>query len=199
MLAKTMLARSARVARPSALRFITSEEIQKYKTDSASLAQWLDVSIVSRQGRAFDASRELISKADAETFPATKVYSLGGQNVTVPDHIDAKAKLIVFSFKHYGFSLVRSWIDPFIAKFNVPQLPDQSATSSTQIKETSENAKKALSNPNGAVAYEICFVEYSFLSMAKSVFAGNIKQNVNPMQVDKTGLVFGNVKVTVVL
>lgn len=194
MISRTLLTRSVRLTKPSSCRFVTTEEIQKYKNDSAVLAQWLDVSIVSRKGRAFDASKSLISKADADSFPMTKVYALNGQNVTIPDHIDAKAKLVVFSFKHYGFSLVRSWLDPFIAKYNVPQLPADQTPNSAQTKET-EGTKRGITNPTGAVAYEICFVEYSFLSMAKSVFANNIKQNVDPGQVDRTGLVFGNVKV----
>lgn len=172
-------------------------EIDKYKNDSAALAQWLDVSIVARKGRAFDADKGLISKAKADTFPVVKAFNLEGGNVVIPDHIDAKAKLIVFSFKHYGFSLVRSWIDPFIAKYNAPTLPVTSVSgANASIVETAGAVAKV---PNtGAVAYEICFVEYGFLSMAKSVFAGNIKGNVDPSQVDKTALVFGGVRVSLV-
>lgn len=197
MIGKTFWNLSSKASRSTGLRFVTNEEIQKYKTDSSVLAQWLDVSIVSRKGRAFDASSELISKAKADTFPMTKVNTLSGQVVTIPDHVDAKAKLIVFSFKHYGFTLLRSWIDPFIAKYNVAQLPDQAGESTATNSSTPESAKKALSNPAGAVAYEICFVEYGFLSMAKGMFAQNIKQNINASQVDRTGLVFGKVKVII--
>lgn len=166
-------------------RFVSKDEMEKYKHDSAALAKWLDVSIVSRNGRAFDADKALITKSQADTFPALKAYSLDGQSVLIPDHIDAKAKLVVFSFKHYGFSLVRSWIDPFIGKYNASSLPATSASSA-----------KVPATKAGAVAYEVCFVEYSFLSMAKSVFANNIRSNINPAQVNNTALVFGGVRVS---
>jgi hypothetical protein len=42
------------------LRFASTEEIKKYKTSSQALAQWLDVSIVSKKGRAFDADADLV-------------------------------------------------------------------------------------------------------------------------------------------
>jgi hypothetical protein len=176
-------------------RCITSEEIQKYKSDSGALAQWLDVSIVARKGRAFDADRDLISKSKAYKFPMVKASSLNGESIVIPDQIDAKVKLIVFSFKHYGFSLVRSWIDPFISKFNATSLPAASAENGSGITDIAASDSKQTSN-SGAVAYEICFIEYGFLSMAKSVFAGNIKTNVNPSQIDKTCLAFGGVKVS---
>lgn len=41
---------------------------------------------------------------------------------------------------------------------------------------------------------ELCFIEYSFLSMAKTLFASNLKQSIPPPQHNKTVLVFGGVK-----
>jgi hypothetical protein len=196
MLSRVLL-KNRQLVRPAMVRHITSEEIEKYKTDSGALAQWLDVSIVARKGRAFDADRDLISKSKAYKFPMVKASSLNGESVIIPDQIDAKVKLVVFSFKHYGFSLVRSWIDPFIGKFNAPSLPATSSGATAGITDIAAGSKQ--SNTSGAVAYEICFIEYGFLSMAKSVFAGNIKTNVHPSQVDKTCLAFGGVKVSVLL
>lgn len=163
-------------------RSVTQAEIEKYKNDSAALSKWLDVSVVSQKGRVFDADKSLINKTVADNFPMVKAYNLDGANVVVPDQIDAKAKLIVFSFKHYGFSLCRSWLDPFLAKYN------------TTTAGTGNNA--VASSGAGAVAYEICFVEFGFLSMAKSMFASNIRGNIDPSQVDRTVLVFGGVRVS---
>jgi hypothetical protein len=165
-------------------RSVTQAEIDKYKTDSGALAKWLDMSVIAKKGRVFDADRDLATKATADLFPVVKGYNLDGGSVVLPDHMDAKAKLIVFSFKHYGFTLCRTWIDPFIAKYNVAQLPSAAST------------EKPKTSGSRAVAHEICFVEYGFLSMAKSVFASNIRSNVDPSQIDKTTLVFGGVRVS---
>jgi len=180
------------------LRHASAEEMEKYKTDSNMLAKWLDVSIVSKKGRAFEADKYLIVPSKADVFPPAKVYNLDGQSITIPTAIDAKAKLVVVSFKHYGFSLLRSWIDPFIAKFNTPALP--ASGNSGEIQDVSSDASTVvaggLSNPEGAIAYEICFVEYSFLSMAKSMFLSNVKTTVHPSQVNRTGMIFGGVRVS---
>jgi hypothetical protein len=167
-------------------RSVTQAEIDKYKTDSGALAKWLDMSVIAKKGRVFDADRDLATKATADLFPVVKGYNLDGGSVVLPDHMDAKAKLIVFSFKHYGFTLCRTWIDPFIAKYNVTQLPSAGSTEQVVTKTSGSRA----------VAHEICFVEYGFLSMAKSVFASNIRSNVDPSQIDKTTLVFGGVRVS---
>lgn len=177
------------------LRFASTEEIKKYKTSSKALAQWLDVSIVSKKGRAFDADADLVVKSKAEVFPTAKVFNLDGQSISIPDDIDAKAKLVVVSFKGYGFNLLRTWIDPFIARFNnpVPAIADGGKNF------TVNDIVKPLSKPNGALAFEICFVEYGFLSFAKSIFASNIRNNVDPSQVNRTGMIFGGAKVRVLL
>jgi hypothetical protein len=167
-------------------RSVTQAEIDKYKTDSGALAKWLDMSVIAKKGRVFDPDMDLATKTTADLFPVVKGYNLDGGSVVLPDHMDAKAKLIVFSFKHYGFTLCRTWIDPFIAKYNVAQLPFAGNT---------EKVVATTCSPR-AVAHEICFVEYGFLSMAKSVFASNIRSNVDPSQIDKTTLVFGGVRVS---
>ena len=236
---------------------VTSEEINKYKTDSATLAKWLDVSIVKQNGRCFDADRILIKKQHANMFPNIKAHTLSGKDITVPTGITGSGvKLLVFSFKHYGFTLVRSWLDPFIECFannhqsrlsyssetgfsgataakidNTPSskprggkytrkavasiqhssnskpdsISDVNSYNSKNISSRSSSDSATGSNASNGqpqqdllpsvVAFELCFVEYGFLSMAKSLFANNIKANINPSQVENTALVFGGVKV----
>ena len=183
-----------------AKRCITTEEINTYKTDSAQLARWLDVGIIARKGRVFDADTSLISKSKADTVPMIRVSNLNGKELTVPDQVEGKAKLIVFSFKHYGFSLVRTWIDPYLARFGNQSYCGGIAEASTNGKSAPTMTKGTTAvttvASSGAVAFEICFVEYGFLSMAKSMFVNTIKSNTDPLQVANTGLKFGNVKVS---
>jgi len=132
-------------------------------------------------GRAFDASSSLIDASDADTFPTLQAHCLNGSEVYIPTGIRGKAKLVVFSFKHYGFSLIRSWMDPYIARY------------------MADSSLEGGSSGTGAVAFEICFIEYGFLSIAKSVFLNNIKNSIEPSQIDHTAIVFGGVKVRLLL
>ena len=178
-----------------ALRFASAEEIKNYKNDSKNLAKWLDVSTVSRHGREFDAYTHLQAPSKADTFPNAQVLTLESKSITIPTAIDAKAKLVCVSFKHYGFTLLRSWLNPFIAKYNPSAVvqKDQDGYIDTAAVTTTPGG---LSNPTGAIAYEICFVEFGFLSMAKSLFASNIRGTVDPSQVNRTGMIFGGAKVS---
>ena len=164
---------------------IVDTAVEHYKSDTQTLARWLDVSVVKKKGRAFDADTELIPAKGAKIFPLIKGYSLNSKDVRVPDSIvqdallltDASKKdnssgggvrLVAFSFKHYGFTLVRSWLTPFLEKFGhgpKAQIP----------------------------AIEICFVEYGFLSLTKNIFATNLKTQILPSQHDLTALSFGGV------
>jgi hypothetical protein len=47
-----------------------------YKSDPQTLARWLDVSIIKRKGRAFEADRTLLplNSEDSIVFPPIKVY-----------------------------------------------------------------------------------------------------------------------------
>lgn len=152
----------------------TEEQVKAYRTDSKTLAKWLDVSVVKSKGRAFSADQELTPATEAMTFPSIQCSNLHGENVLLPQVVSGDVKLLVFSFKHYGFTLVRSWLDPYLARFPSKQ---------------SSNHKKA-------IAIEICFVEYGFLSMAKNLFASSIKNNVSASQLDFTFLSFGGVTVS---
>lgn len=223
---------------------ITADDIRNYKSDASSLASWLDVTIVKRKGRCFDASKSLITAVDADTFPSINVTTLDGNDIAVPRDVDGNVKLIVFSFKHYGFSLVRSWIDPFLERFYLIGSSDVSAvseesnsmqpafalamdgndssgsgnivdvdvqrngndkghsnimnTSSEKVTTQSRISSSGKKGIKGKVtAFEICMIEYGFLSIAKSVFAQNTISAVHPSQVPYTGLSFGGVKVRI--
>jgi len=194
----------------------TQDDIREYKNESTTLARWLDVSIVQRKGReirspnlpshvhslsspidviyyllmplgrAFDANSSLIDASDADTFPTLQAHGLNGTEISIPTGIPGKAKLVVFSFKHYGFSLIRSWIDPYIARY----------IDTTGSATVDEERKKG--SDDAAVAFEICFIEYGFLSVAKSVFVNNIRNSIDQSQIDRTAIVFGGVKVRLI-
>ena len=157
----------------------TTTEKVKYESDTQTLAKWLDVGIVKRKGRAFDADTSLIQANEAISFPVVRGYNLDGNEVVVPDNVLASAKLVCFSIKHYGFTLVRSWCDPFVQRY--------AADSSASIGQTSK-----------VQCAELCFVEYGFLSMAKNVFAQNLKSKVLEQQHQFTVLSFGGLNVSYV-
>lgn len=148
---------------------------KRYESDPQMLARWLDVSIVKRQGRAFDADNVLISRNEAIKFPSVKGFNLNGTEITVPNSSETGVRLVCFSIKHYGFTMVRSWCDPFVQHFNI---------------------KNSIINDNKVIkCTEICFVEYGFLSMAKNVFARNLKSSILESQHDNTLLAFGGLNV----
>ena len=155
-----------------------------YKTDTQTLANWLDVSIVSRKGRAFAADRDLLDadSMEAISFPFLQVTTLKGEDVTLPDamvtveeeegsaggQVTSGVKVVCFSFKQYGFGLLRTWLEPFWDRYGM----GISAT---------------------VPSLEICFVEHGFLSFARSIFTANIKEKVPSDNHDLTMLSFGNV------
>ena len=164
----------------------TARDIAHYKSDTQTLARWLDVSVVKKKGRAFESDGGLLPAKGAQVFPRIKGYSLNCKDVVVPDSIidqatsnnsssssgsskrNGSVRLLAFSFKHYGFTLVRTWLTPFLEKFGKGPL-------------------------SPVPAIEVCFVEYGFLSLTKNVFATNLKSQVDAAQHDLTALSFGGV------
>jgi ATPase complex subunit ATP10 len=157
-------------------KFISAskEEILSYKKDSQTLLNWLDVSIIKKKGRAYSADLHLREKTTAEKFIKIKAYTILDKScaITAPDDFfdESKVRLVVFSFKQYGFTLLRSWIDPFRAKFCTPP--------SKKVK-----------------TIEICFVQYGFLSFFQSLFAQSVRGQISdPEQQASTALSFGGVE-----
>lgn len=179
---------------------ITAEEIQKYKTDTQTLARWLDVSIVKRKGRAFEVDRNLITASKADFFPTIKGSTLTGHEVKFPDYVDADAKLVLFSFKHYGFTLLRSWIDPFVERFGLNSEESAAGNSDSNSEISASAAGQRVvtkSKSTGKVVImEVCFIEYGFLSMAKGLFVNNIKSQISSAQQPLTAVSFGGVMVS---
>lgn len=139
------------------------------REETQRLANWLNVGIVKQKGRAFNADHHLIAVSKAVTFPQIKCTTLNDASVIFPDDIKGKAKLVIISFKQYGFTLVRSWMDPFILKY-------PSTNSDVQV-------------------VEICFVEYGFLSMAKGMFINTLKSKIAHDRHSSTAFAFGGVQV----
>ena len=116
---------------------------------------------------------------EAMVFPYLRVSTLNGEDVTLPDALVTSiedeegavisgVKVVCFSFKQYGFGLLRSWMEPIWAKYG------HGASASVPT-------------------LEICFVEYSFLSMAKSLFVSSIKEKVPVKNHSLTTLCFGGI------
>jgi hypothetical protein len=160
------------------------KNISKYKTDPKVLAKWLDMSVTHREGKAYShVMTQAVPKDRSVPFPLVDCYRLntllnGSTNPAVlPDAFSssdagvstASPKVVIFSFKNYGFSLLRGWLD-----------------------EVLHSSDPFLAIP----VHEICFIEYSFLSMAKGFFAKNIQNQILPSQYDNTFLKFGGIPVS---
>lgn len=130
-------------------------------------AEWLDVSIVKRKGKAFETSSSLISARDAFLFPPTFCYNLNGTGVEIPASI-VGMKLLVFSFKQYGFQLGKTYLTHFNDRFSCTQ---------------------------GVCSFELCFVEHKFLSFTKGLLISGLKSSTNANRYDKTAFAFGGTKV----
>jgi hypothetical protein len=170
------------------VRSITSKDIEDYKKNPAQPAQWLDFAIIKENGRAFDADRAIYAKEKAYKFPPVLAYTLKGEEKIFPDQAEGTVKLVAFSFKEFGSNLLRSWMDPFIAKYG----------STGHLSRNAEDLAHSEHAPvfNQAVTVEICFVEYKFLSFAKTLFANTLKKTItDPGQQGRTGYVFGNIQV----
>lgn len=140
--------------------------------NGVDLVKWLDTSVVNRQGRLFEPEKSLIPADKAIAFPPIECQCLlDGRDATVPSDSFGKTKLVVFSFRHYGFSLLRSWMDSFTAKIE-PKLP-----------------KDAID------IIEVCFVEAGMFSLAKNMMSRSLRSKVESRRLNRTYVMFGGVMV----
>lgn len=158
-----------------------SAPIQKFTTqqplsDAQKRLRWLDISVVKNNGRAFEADQNLIVAKDAIFFPPVKCTNLHGIEKTFPDDAGARLKLMSFSFKHYGAGLVKAWTKPFNATLEKSNLPLAAKIDT----------------------FEICFIEYTFLAMAKGVFINSLKSKTPDNLQATTGFSFGGVRVRLI-
>ena len=136
---------------------------------SAAAAQfnpltWEDLSIIKRQGCAFDADTQLLSTSEPIFFPSVSGHDLNGQPTKFPESVHSKVKLVTFSFNEYGYNLNKSYREPFL-----------------EIFEKNKDVQ----------ALDICFVEYGFLKLMQGVFASNLKKRVPETQHALTQITFG--------
>mmetsp|Transcript_19694 Transcript_19694/g.19794 ORF Transcript_19694/g.19794 Transcript_19694/m.19794 type:complete len:236 (+) Transcript_19694:178-885(+) len=143
--------------------------LEDYKSDPKVLTAWLDVSIIKRNGKAFQTDISLIPVEEALIFPDVRVFTLIDTEAKFPTDVPGLqgVKLISFSISRYGFNLLRGWLDPFRERFQ--------------------------NNNEEIPSIEICFVEHSFLSWARSVFLSNLKTEISCCHYATTGLCFGGV------
>lgn len=127
---------------------------------------WTDLSIIKRKGSAFAPDQGVIPKTDSMLFPSVSGIDLNGKETKFPGHVQAKLKLVCFSFTDYGFNLNKSFKDPFIEKYGAS---------------------------SDAFALEICFVEYGFLKMMQGMFQSNLKKKIPETHYHLTQVTFGGV------
>ena len=164
-----------------------------FSTDSNNMkknSRWLDFSIVKEKGRAFDADNMLIPSKDATLFfPNVPCTTLNGESIGIPNQMQQQqssttssskpnfpirnwnnVKFVTLSFKHYGSTLVKSWQEPFNSHF--------------------QNISPTLS----PLCFEMCFIEYGFLSMAKGVLINSLKKTIPIERHSNVGFAFGGIK-----
>jgi ATPase complex subunit ATP10 len=144
------------------------------------LAKWVDTTVTAMNGKVFDSSPELIPVDQAKEFPVQDCFCLlDGDQLNIPHDIDGDVKIVMFSFRHYGFALLRSWMDALDAEIlsNTNQtVGDESATLSSQIK-----------------MVEICYIETGILSMAKNMMAKSMRNKIESNRLSNSYLKFGGI------
>ncbi|RYY86176.1 hypothetical protein EON63_06170 [archaeon] len=153
------------------------EAMKKHRLLLQAQPDRMDLSIISQNGRAFDADLQLLDRVRTITFPSVPCTSLLNKQALMPHDSSGDVKLLVLSFKHYGFTVARSWLDPYMSTYHKKQ--SSSPTSS------SHEAKKF-------AAIELCFFEHRFLSFAKGYVGSGVKKLVPVQHHDSTFLSFGN-------
>lgn len=125
---------------------------------------WEDLSVIKRQGSAFEADKQLLSTKEPIFFPSVAGNDLNGHPSKFPESVSSRVKLVAFSFNEYGFSLNKSYLEPFLDKFSARE---------------------------DVHALEICFVEYGFLKLMQGVFAANLKKRILENRHACTQITFG--------
>lgn len=150
------------------------EKLKFFRADTQALARWLDLSIVKDKGRAYP--DPLFIPADkAIVFPNIKGFSLNDEEITLPRYFNenkTKFKIVAYSCKSYGFSLIRSFLNPLIAKYGG----------------SGDNSKVKI--------FEICIVEYVLLckvDFIRTRFLENFKRSTDPTLHGSTFIAFVDV------
>ena len=167
-----------------------------YKTDYQTLRKFTDVNIMAKQGKAYPFRDTLFSVEEAEVFPTVYGCSMNGVDLIIPRNGGTDAKIVCFSIKEYGFTLVRKWCDPFTKRYK-PTAEDDLAASElpavenfTDLPPPTEDVKKRVT------ISEVVFIEYSFLWFARNSFTNLTKKKLLPQQLATTILAFGPIQVS---
>lgn len=169
----------------------TPTEVSKHSVDEndnlpppmIDLAKWVDTTVTAMNGKVFETSPALIPVGESINFPIQDCYSLqDGLSINVPHEIEADVKVVMFSFRHYGFALLRSWLDAL----------EQDAPT----QQNKKSKKEVISEVSPSVKIiEICYIEAGILSMAKNMMAKSMRNKVETHRLSQSYIKFGGIMV----
>jgi hypothetical protein len=157
-----------------------AKKMDHYRKDTQTLANWLDLSVVKSKGRLYPPDYHVLPTTNIQCIPFpvnTQVTTLNKEDMTIDEmvpgwegghdgaEVDRGLRLVTFSFKAWGYTLVDSWLKPFTESQLCTRVP----------------------------ALNICFVEYGFLSFAKGSFIGSLQSKVEEERWAHTAFAFGGV------
>jgi hypothetical protein len=165
-------------------------------TDTQALARWLDISVVKRQGRAFEnrhgefsADTELVAPEDALMFPALQVTNLEKQDMTLPPTSPVgEPTLMCFAFRHYGTNLTKSWSEPFL------RLTGGRCVEIYFIEYVPLSIDLLTAWSLGLTPAHSPTHRYGFMAFAKSLFISNLRGGALPERHADTVVKFGGVR-----
>lgn len=165
----------------------SDEEADHNKTPypTIDLAKWVDTTVTALNGKVFPAPKAVIAPKKAAPFPTQQCFSLLDDSmVSVPHDIDSEIKVVMFSFRHYGFSLLRSWMDELENEANFKKYTKRPKTGSCAIPAPSYKV------------IEICYVETGILSIAKHLTAKNLRSKLEQHRLPLAFVKYGGIMVS---
>lgn len=165
----------------------SDEEGHHNKTQypTIDLAKWVDTTVTALNGKVFPAPKDVIASKKAAPFPIQPCSSLLDDSmVNVPHDIGAEIKVVMFSFRHYGFSLLRSWMDELEDEANFKKYTKRPKTGSSAIPAPSYKV------------VEICYVETGILSIAKHLTAKNLRSKMEQHRLPLAFVKYGGIMVS---
>lgn len=161
------------------------DDSNKSPYPTIDLAKWVDTTVTALNGKVFPAPKAVIGSKKAAPFPDQQCYSLLDDNmVNIPHDIDAEIKVVMFSFRHYGFSLLRSWMDELENEANFKKYTKRPKTGSSAIPAPSYKI------------IEICYVETGILSIAKHLTAKNLRSKIEQHRLPLAFVKYGGIMVS---
>lgn len=148
------------------------------------LAKWVDTTVTAMNGKVFESATELIPVDQAKVFPTQDCFCLlEGEPASIPHDIVADVKVVMFSFRHYGFSLLRSWMDVLDEQKEV-------------LSNAKNNCNESTILSSQIQMVEICYIETGIFSMAKNMMAKSVRNKVESNRLSNSYLKFGGIMVS---